>query len=124
MGVTEQRLRFFGNRIEYVLMEFSVIETGGKQYRVSVGDVVTIEKLSGAHKTGGVITFDKVLLWDNGKDTTIGMPYILGAKVSGELLEEGRAKKILVVKYKQKSRYLVRRGHRQPYMKVKIVALK
>jgi len=104
--------------------EFSVIQTGGKQYKVSVGETIQVEKLSGAHKTGDKITFDKVLLWDNGKDTTIGTPYIDGAKVMGELTEEGRAKKILVVRYKQKSRYLKRNGHRQPFMKIKITSIK
>ena len=103
--------------------EFAVIHTGGKQYKVSVGDVVKIEKLSGIHKKGDLITFDKVLLWDNGTDTTIDTPYIPEAKVVGELEEEGRSKKVLVVKYKQKSRYLVRRGHRQPYFKIKIKSL-
>jgi len=103
--------------------EFAVIQTGGKQYKVSVGDTVTIEKLTGTHKKGDSITFDKVLLWDNGKDTSIGTPYITGAKVKGELQEEGRGKKILVVRYKQKSRYLKRNGHRQPFMKVKITSL-
>ena len=104
--------------------EFAVIQTGGKQYKVRAGDTVKIEKLSGTHIAGDTITFDKVLLWDNGADTTIGSPYIEGAKVLGTLEEAGRDKKILVVKYKQKSRYLVRRGHRQPHFKVKITSLK
>ena len=103
--------------------EFAVIETGGKQYRVSVGDVITIEKLSNVEK-GEKATFDKVLLVDNGADTTIGTPYIPEAKVVGELIEEGKGKKILVVKYKAKSRYMKRRGHRQPFMKVKITSFK
>ena len=103
--------------------EFAVIQTGGKQYKVSVGDTITIEKLSGAYKKGDTVTFDKVLLWDNGQDTSIGTPYIEGAKVVGEFESEGRNKKILVVKYKQKSRYLVRRGHRQPHVKIRITSL-
>ncbi len=104
--------------------EFSVIQTGGKQYKVSVGETIQVEKLTGTHKNGDKITFDKVLMWDNGKDTTIGTPYIEGAKVMGELEEIGRAKKILVVRYKQKSRYLKRNGHRQPFMKIKITSIK
>ena len=73
---------------------------------------------------GDKISFDKVLLVDNGKDTTIGTPYIAGAKVDAEITEIGRARKILVVKYKQKSRYLRRNGHRQPFFKVKITSIK
>jgi len=104
-------------------MEFAVIKTGGKQYQVSVGDVVSIEKLPGEHKEGETIVFDKVLLMDNGTDTTIGTPYIEGAKVEGVLEEMGREPKVNVIKYKSKSRYFKKRGHRQPYFKVKIKAL-
>jgi large subunit ribosomal protein L21 len=110
--------------------EFAVIQTGGKQYNVSVGGVISIEKLKrglksgGDYKKGDKLSFDKVLLVDNGADTTIGTPYIAGAKVQGEILEVGRARKLLVMKYKQKSRYLRRAGHRQPFFKVKITAIK
>jgi len=105
-------------------MEFAVIQTGGKQYKVSVGDTVKIEKLAGEHKEGDKITFDKVLLVDNGKDTTIGTPFITGAKVEAELVEIGQTKKIIVVKYKPKSRYLVRQGHRQHFFKIKILGIR
>ena len=108
-------------------MEFAVIQTGGKQYKVSKGNVFSVEKIKTVgiqHKKGDKISFDKVLLVDDGKDTTIGTPYISGAKVEAEILEIGRARKILVVKYKQKSRYLRRHGHRQPFFKVKILSIK
>src|SRR3989344_476058 len=105
-------------------MEFAVIQTGGKQYKVSVGDTVKIEKLAGEHKEGDKITFDKVLLVDNGKDTTIGTPFITGAKVEAELVEIGQTKKIIVVKYKPKSRYLVSQGHRQHFFKIKILGIR
>lgn len=105
-------------------MEFAVIETGGKQYKVSKGDVVQIEKLSGAYKAGDTVVFDKVLLVENGKDTTIGAPYISGAKVEATFEEDGRAKKVLVMKYKAKSNYMKRNGHRQPFSKVKIAGIK
>lgn len=105
-------------------MEFAVIQTGGKQYKVSKGQVVSIEKIKGDFKKGDKITFDKVLLVDNGKDTTIGAPYITGAKVEGELVESGRGKKVMVLRYKQKSRYLKQNGHRQPFFKVKITSIK
>lgn len=101
-------------------MEFAVIKTGGKQYVVAKGDVVTIEKLPEQVKKGNSVTFSDILLVDNGKDTTIGTPTISGASVTGTVETVGRAKKIDVVKYKAKSRYLKRRGHRQPYVKVKI----
>jgi large subunit ribosomal protein L21 len=104
--------------------EFAVIATGGKQYQVSVGDTITIEKLTGEHKKGDTITFDKVLLVDNGTDTTIGAPYIDGATVSAEIAVIGRAPKVTVLKYKQKSRYQKKNTHRQPYFKVKITAIK
>jgi len=100
---------------------FAVIEAGGKQYRVSVGDTIKIEIIKGEHKEGDKITFDKVLLVDNGKDVTdIGAPYVTGAKVVGTLVEIGRNKKVIVLKYKAKSRYQKKNGHRQPYFKVKI----
>lgn len=105
-------------------MEFAVIKTGGKQYKVSKGEVLSIEKIKGDFQKGDKVTFDNVLLVDNGKDTTIGTPYIQGASVEGEIAEIGRARKILVVKYKQKSRYLKRNGHRQPFFKVKITSIK
>ena len=103
--------------------EFAVIQTGGKQYKVSSGSLVSIEKIKGEYKNGDKIFFDKVLLVDDGKDTTIGTPYIKGAKVEAEIAEIGRARKIMVVKYKQKSRYLKRNGHRQPFFKVKITSI-
>ena len=104
--------------------EFAIIETGGKQYMVSEGDTVKIEKISGEFKTGDSVTFDKVLLVDNGQDTTIGEPYIKGAKVSAEIKRIDRAKKINVIKYKAKSNYFKKRGHRQPFFEVKITSLK
>jgi large subunit ribosomal protein L21 len=105
-------------------MEFAVIATGGKQYTVSKGDVITIEKLSDTHKEGDKVVFDKVLLVDDGKDTTIGTPYIPKAEVKATITEIGRAPKITVVHYKQKSRYYKKNGHRQPFFKVKIDAVK
>lgn len=103
--------------------EFAIIETGGKQYMVSEGDTVKIEKISGYFKAGDTISFDKVLVVDNGSDTTIGEPYIKGAKVSAEVKKISRAKKVVVIKYKAKSNYFKKRGHRQPYFEVKITKL-
>lgn len=105
-------------------MEFAVIATGGKQYTVSKGDVISIEKLSDTQKVGDKVVFDKVLLVDDGKDTTIGAPYITKAQVNATVTEIGRAPKITVVHYKQKSRYYKKNGHRQPFVKVKIDSVK
>lgn len=104
-------------------MEFAVIQTGGKQYKVSKDSVVSVEKIKGDYKKGDKISFDKVLLVDDGENTTIGTPYIKGAKVDAEITQIGRTRKVMVVKYKQKSRYLKRNGHRQPFFKVKILAI-
>ena len=105
-------------------MEFAVIQTGGKQYKVEKDSVISIEKIIGTYKKGDKVSFDKVLLVDDGTNTTIGVPYITGAKVDAEITEIGRARKVLVMKYKQKSRYLRRNGHRQPFFKVKITSIK
>ena len=105
-------------------MEFAVIHTGGKQYTVSKGDTITIEKLSDDHKAGDKVVFDKVMLVDDGSNTTIGTPYIAKVEVKGTVTEMGHAAKVLVVHYKQKSRYYKKNGHRQPFVKVKIDSLK
>jgi len=98
---------------------FAIIETGGKQYKVAAGDVLKVEKLSEA-KAKGEIVFDKVLLIADGDKAQIGQPYLKGATVTAKFEEEGRDKKIVVIKYKAKSRYRVKQGHRQPFTKVKI----
>jgi large subunit ribosomal protein L21 len=105
-------------------MEFAVIATGGKQYKVKSGDTIKIEKLLGDFKVGDKVVFDKVLMVESGKDTTIGTPYIAKASVTGTLAEIGRNKTVEVVKYKQKSRYYKKNGHRQPFFKVTIGEIK
>ncbi len=105
-------------------MEFAVINTGGKQYKVSKGDTLKVEKIKGDFKVGDKIVFDKVMLVESGKDTTIGTPYIPKASVEATLKEIGRNKTVEVVKYKQKSRYYKKNGHRQPWFKVEISAIK
>src|ERR1700722_6094695 len=101
-------------------MEIAVIKTGGKQFVVSTGTVISIEKLPAVVEKGDKVTFDEVLMVDDGSATTIGTPMISGAKVSGTVTLVGRHKKIEVLKYKAKSRYFKRRGHRQPFVQVKI----
>lgn len=102
-------------------MKFAVIETGGKQYLVKEGDTITVEKLVPAKD--GKVSFDKVLLTHDGTDTKLGAPFISGAAVAGEIVGEGKAKKVLVMKYKAKSRYKKTRGHRQPFTKVSIKSI-
>ena len=105
--------------------QFAVFTTGGKQYRVVVGDKVKIEKLSDTHKEGDKLTFDKVLLVDDGtSEATIGTPFIKGAEIKATLNKIARYKTIDVIKYKQKSRYFKKYGHRQPYFEIEINSIK
>ncbi len=103
--------------------EFAVIETGGKQYMVSVGDVLEVELLGGDLKEGDVVEFEKVLMVDNGTDTTIGAPYIDGAKVKATYQGLSKGPKITIVRYQQKSNRDRRIGHRQKYSQVKIESI-
>lgn len=98
--------------------KLAVIQTGGKQYLVKPGQSLKIEKLNA--KTGENFSFDKVLLIADEKEIKIGAPYVEGAKVSVKIEGEGRAKKINVIKYKSKTRYHKKYGHRQPYTQVVI----
>jgi large subunit ribosomal protein L21 len=95
----------------------AVVKTGGKQYVVSSGDVLLIEKLA---DTSGKVVFDEVLLVNDGGKTTIGSPFIEGKTVEAEFKAAVRGPKLLIVKYKQKSRYLRRTGHRQRLSKIQI----
>lgn len=100
---------------------YAIIQTGGKQYRVSEGDVVSIEKLTAAE--GEEVIFDEVLTVVADGDVKIGKPVVEGAKVTAKVVEHGKGKKILVFKYKAKSNYRKRQGHRQPYTKVEIAKI-
>jgi large subunit ribosomal protein L21 len=101
-------------------MKMAVIKTGGKQYLVSEGQYLEIEKIIGA-KEGDSVTFD-ALMTDDGSSTDVGAPMVSG-KVTGTVLEVGRSEKKIIVRYKQKSRYHKKRGHRQPFLKVQINAI-
>ena len=96
----------------------AIIETGGKQYTVTEGAEIFVEKLDGAEKDK--VTFDKVLMLD-GK---VGTPYVSGAKVTGEIVKQGKQRKIRIFKYRQKTNYHKTQGHRQPYTRVKITSIK
>ncbi len=97
---------------------YAIIKTGGKQYKVAEGDEIFVEKLDGAE--GDEVTFGEVLAVVDGDKTTVGRPMVEGAKVVGKIAAQGKAKKILVFKYKAKSNYRRRQGHRQPFTKVSI----
>lgn len=97
---------------------YAIIETGGKQYKVAEGDVITVEKLGA--DAGTATTFDKVLSVVDGDKVSFGSPYVGGASVAGEVLGDGKGKKVVVYKFKAKKNYHRKKGHRQPFTKVKI----
>ena len=103
---------------------FAVIETGGKQYLINTGDTLKIEKLG--IEAGKDVVFDKVLLLANedGTDVKIGTPYLEGVSIDATVEEEGRSKKMRVVKFKRKVRYKRTKGHRQHFTKVKVKEVK
>ena len=103
--------------------EFAVIETGGKQYIVAVGDILDVELLGGDLQEGDKVEFDQVLMVDNGKDTTLGDPYIKGAKVRAIYQGEKKGKKLSIIRFKAKSNRHRKLGHRQHYARVQIEAL-
>ncbi len=102
--------------------DFAVIETGGKQYIVSVGDTLTVELL-GDHAEGDAIEFDKVLMSDDGKAAKVGTPYLDGAKVKASFVKEKKGKKLSIIRYKAKSNRDRKVGHRQKYSTVKIESI-
>ena len=100
---------------------YALIETGGKQYKVTPGELLNIEKIDA--QVGSEYEFDKVLLVANGDDIQIGSPMVEGAKVTAEVIEHGKAKKVIVFKKKRRKGYKVKRGHRQHYTTVAIKAI-
>jgi large subunit ribosomal protein L21 len=102
-------------------MAFAVIKTGGKQYRVAVGNKLKIEKLEA--DVDGKVVFGKVLLTVDGEKVNIGAPEVAGAKVEGKVLVQGRARKVIVFKYHSKTRRRKKNGHRQPFTEVEIVKI-
>lgn len=99
---------------------YAIIQTGGKQYRVEVGDEVHVEKLDAEVDTE--VSFDVLLLAD-GETVTVGKPIIEGVKATGKVVEHGKGKKVIVFKYKAKKNSRKKRGHRQPFTKVTITAI-
>jgi len=101
---------------------YAVIHTGGKQYKVTEGEILRFEKIPG--EVGSPVTFDRVLMFSDGREVSIGRPLVDGAAVEGHIVEQGKAKKILVFKYKRRKRYRRKQGHRQPFTAVKIDSIK
>lgn len=99
---------------------YAIIQTGGKQYKVAVGDEVSVEKLNAEIDTE--VAFD-VLLVSDGENVTVGTPFVAGIKATGKVLEHGKGKKVVVFKYKAKKDSRKKRGHRQPFTKVEITAI-
>ena len=100
---------------------FAVIRTGGKQYLVSPGDKIKIEKLD--IPEGKDITFKEVLLLEKNKVLKVGTPLVKGAKVTAKILKQDRAKKVTILKYKAKKRYQVKKGHKQPFSEIEILKI-
>ncbi len=100
---------------------YAVIVTGGKQYKVSEGDTLFIEKLE--VEEGATVTFDQVLMAGEGDDVKVGVPTVDGATVEAKVVKNGKAKKIYVFKMKRKKNYRRKKGHRQPYTKVEITKI-
>ena len=103
-------------------MSFAIVQTGGKQYKVSPGQKVKIEKIEGAQDA--ILSFDKVLLIGDGDNLKIGTPYIEGAKVEAKILKQGRDRKKIVFRYHSKTRYRKKKGHRQHFTEVETLNLK
>ena len=97
---------------------YAVVNTGGKQYKVRAGDVLRVEKLPGA--VGSAVTFDRVLMVADGDEISVGRPLLENAAVNGHIVEQDRAKKIIVFKYKRRKRFRRKQGHRQAFTAVKI----
>lgn len=99
----------------------AVIKTGGKQYLVTPGQKIKIEKID--KKEGSEISFPEVLLLEKGRKIEIGTPLIKGVKVIGKVVSHGKSKKMIIFKYKPKKRYKIKRGHRQPFTEVEILKI-
>jgi large subunit ribosomal protein L21 len=101
---------------------YAVVATGGKQYKVQEGEILRVEKLAG--EVGSIVTFDQVLMTSDGTDVALGAPLLEGAEVIGQIVEQDKAKKVLVFKYKRRKHYRRMQGHRQPFTAIKITTIK
>ena len=101
---------------------YAIFEAGGKQFRAAEGETIYVEKLDAA--AGDAVTFDRVFLVEREGRVTVGSPHVPGAAVTASVVEHGRARKIIVYKYKSKKNYRRKQGHRQPYTKVRIDSIR
>ena len=108
--------------IIWLMSAIAVIETGGKQYLVSDNDRVSVELLKGC-KEGDEVSFDKVLLFDDGAKTRVGVPYLADEKVTGVVEQVGKQKKVSVIRFRAKSNHRRHYGHRQPFCQVRITSV-
>lgn len=118
---SSDHLTLFILRDILLIMTFAVIQTGGKQYLVRPGDIIKVEKLDTPE--GKEVVFDSVLLVGDGDNTLLGTPFVKEYQVKGEVLRQGKGKKIIVFKYKAKKRYKKKQGHRQLFSEVKILEI-
>jgi len=100
---------------------YAVIESGGKQHRVVEGEILKLEKLEAA--TGEEISFDKVLMVGEGETVKIGAPYVAGSKVTAEVIAQGRADKVRIIKFRRRKHHMKQQGHRQWFTAVKITGI-
>ena len=101
---------------------YAVLNSGGKQYKVQKGEVLKVEKISG--DVGSSVTFDRVLMFSDGENISIGQPVLDSVSVEGHIVEQGKAKKIIVFKYKRRKRFRRKNGHRQQFTAVLIDSIK
>jgi large subunit ribosomal protein L21 len=101
---------------------YAIVDSGGKQYKVKEGDILKVEKLAG--EVGDNISFDKILMFSDDENVNIGTPLLEDVAVNGHIVEQGKAKKIIVFKYKRRKRYRRKQGHRQQFTAVKIDNIK
>ena len=118
--VAENASRVPASKVMEVLQVYAIIATGGKQYRVSEGDIIYIEKLD--NQVDDSVSFPVQML--GGEVVKAGNPLVEGAEVTGKVLQHGRGQKIIVYKYKSKKNYRRKQGHRQPFTKVEITGIK
>ncbi len=97
---------------------YAIVSSGGKQYKVQKGEILRVEKISG--DIGAPVSFDKILMFSDGENVNIGQPVLENVSVNGHIVEQDKAKKIIVFKYKRRKRYRRKQGHRQQYTAVKI----
>ena len=110
-----------GKSGQLLYMKFAIVKTGGKQYKVAEGDILSVEKLDSVKDSE--VSFDEVLLVVDGEDVKVGQPKVGGAKVIAKVLEEGKGDKKMVFRYKSKTRQYKKKGHRQPFTKIQITKI-